>query len=556
MRSERRRAAPPEPRPIDWLDDAEVARVRAALAARPCYRDAPGPIELVQTHISSVFLTARHVFKFKRPVDVGFADFRTLAQRERFCRAELTLNRRLAQGVYLDVLPLHAAGDGYGLGGAGPVVDWCVVMARLPAADMLDVRLRHGRIRPAQLQALARLLADFHRHASAGPELARYGALHGVRGNWEENFAQTEAFVGEALSREDFEAIRTAVQGWLARNAALLEARAAGGYVRDGHGDLRCEHVYLGPEIKIIDCIEFNERFRYGDVANDLAFLLMDLTSLGQPALARRLLERYVTLSGDAGLPRLVAFYACYRAYVRGKVTAFKLGDRNLSPARRAAVRERAAAYFRLALDFAAQMAPPVLVLVGGMMGTGKTALAEALATRAGLAAYNSDALRKELAAVGAAAGTAPAAGSEAAWGEGIYTPAWNARTYDALFARAEAELGAGRSVILDASFSRRADRERARALAERCGARAVLVECRLDEARTRERLRRRREAGASLSDGREALYARQREAFEPPDEWPPEAHRVVVTERPPEALADALLPALALPPPLFGLGS
>jgi uncharacterized protein len=544
-----------EPRPIDWLDDAEVARVRAALLGRERYRDEPAaaaaPIERVQTHISSVFLTPAFVFKFKRPLDVGFADFRTLAQRERFCRAEVELNRRLAEGVYLDVLPLHAVDSAYRLaprrGPRGTVVDWCVVMRRLPAAEMLDARLRSGRVTREELEALTELLVRFHAGAQGGPALARFGSQAVVRGNWEENFRQTEPFVGQALSAADHAAVRAAVEDWLARHHALLEARAAGGYVRDGHGDLRCEHIYLGEGVKIIDCIEFNDRFRYGDVANDLAFLLMDLTALGRPDLARTVLECYAALSGDGDLGRLVPFYACYRAYVRGKVTAFKLNDRDLSPERRTAVRERAAGYFRLALDFAAQMAPPVLVLVAGLMGTGKTALAEALAARAGLRTWASDALRKQLAAEDAAGGRT------ADFGEGIYSAGWNERTYAALLARGEAELRAGRSAILDASFARRADRAAARALAERLGARVVLLECTLDEAATRERLRDRTRAGSALSDGREALYAQQRAAFEPVDELPPGTRLEVRTDRPPEALAAGLLAKLHLPPPLFG---
>jgi uncharacterized protein len=537
----------PEPRPIDWLAEAELERVRAALAAQRAYRDEAGAIDLVQTHISSVFLTARHVFKFKRPLDVGFADFRTLAQRERFCRAEVALNGRLAPGVYLDVLPLRVVGAGYRFEGNGPVVDWCVVMQRLPAEDMLDRRLRRGPIAPARLEALARLLADFHRRAAGGPELARFGSEAVVRGNWEENFRQTEAFVGDVLPAPTLARIRAAVADWLERNRALLQARVAGGYVRDGHGDLRCEHVYLGDPIKVIDCIEFNDRFRYGDVANDLAFLLMDLTALGHPQLAQALLERSRALSGDSALPRLIPFYACYRAYVRGKVTAFKLLDRNLSDAQRATASERAAGYFRLALDFAAQMAPPRLVLVAGLMGTGKTALAQALAARTGLPTWNSDAVRKELAAERAASG----AGAD--YGAGIYSAEWNARTYDALFARAEAALSAGGSVILDASFSRHAERERAAELARRLGARLLLLECRLDEVRTRERLRQRERAGGSLSDGRAALYDRQRAAFEPIGEREAGEHRVVVSERPAAELAAELLPLLELPPPLFG---
>jgi hypothetical protein len=556
MRSTVPSTVPGEPAPIDWLDEAEVQRVRAALERRTQFPEPAGPIEQVQTHISTVLLTPRYVFKFKRPVDVGFADFSTLALRERFCRAELRLNRRLAPGVYLDVLPLTRVADGYALAGSGPVVDWCVVMTRLDPARMLDQRLRAGDIAPEEIDALAARLADFHRDAADGPAVARFGGLATVRGNWDENFRQTEPFVGTALSAADFHALREGVEAWLARHQGLLEARARDGFVRDGHGDLRCEHIDLGPPIRIIDCIEFNERFRFADVANDLAFLLMDLTALGHPGTARRLLERYTAHSGDRALARLVPFYACYRATVRGKVTAFKLHDRNLSAAQRAATTERARGYFRLARSFLRELPPPVLVLVAGLMGTGKTALAEALAARAGLRAFNSDAVRKALAAErhGPGADGAPA-GAGAAWGQGLYSAAWTDRTYEALLARAEAELREGRSVILDASFARATQREAALALAARLGARCVLLECRLDEAHTLQRLRRRTAEGRSVSDGREALYATQRAAFEPIAGLPPEAHLVVVTDRAPESLADALLPALHLPAPLFSAG-
>ncbi|HEX9841888.1 MAG TPA: hypothetical protein VGC20_04020, partial [bacterium] len=196
MRSTVPSTVPGEPAPIDWLDETEVQRVRAALERRTRFPEPAGPIEQVQTHISTVLLTPRYVFKFKRPVDVGFADFSTLALRERFCRAELRLNRRLAPGVYLDVLPLTRVADGYALAGSGPVVDWCVVMTRLDPARMLDQRLRAGDIAPEEIDALAARLADFHRDAAGGPAVARFGGPATVRGNWDENFRQTEPFVG------------------------------------------------------------------------------------------------------------------------------------------------------------------------------------------------------------------------------------------------------------------------------------------------------------------------------------------------------------------------
>jgi hypothetical protein len=506
-------------------------------------------VAVVQTHISAVLLTPRYVFKFKRPVDLGFANFRRLSQRRRFCKAEVRLNRRLAEGVYLDVLPLWSRGDGFSLKGGERLVDYCVVMRRLPAEDMLDQRLRRGRVSPGDVEALARLLVDFHRRPSRKRGLAHFGSEAVIRENWEENFRQTEPYLGQAIEPADFRAIREAVEGFLRRNAALIQARAEGGFVRDGHGDLRCEHVYLGAEgIKVIDCIEFNERFRYGDVANDLAFLLMDLTALGRPELSRALLERYVALSAERTLLRLVPFYACYRAFVRGKVACFRLDDPRLSAAQRAEAARRTGLFFKLALAFAREMEPPLLLLVGGLMGTGKSALAQALAGRTGLAHFNSDELRKAMARAEGLQGR------DAAFGGGIYTPAWNERTYEALLRQGRGALVEGRSVILDASFSTRARRQAAVALGESLGARVLFLECRLGEEETLTRLRKRECRGASVSDGRAALYPSQNAAYEPPTELAPEQHLAVETDRPPSVLAEALLAdrRLRIPPPLF----
>lgn len=550
----------------DWLDATSVNRVRRALARRSMDRDASiqadmaDTIDMVRTHISTVFLTTDHAFKFKRPVDVGFADFRTLASRRLDCEAEVRLNRRLAPGVYLNVEPLFLAGEDYTFEAVGTPVDYCVVMERLPVETMLDHRLLHGRISPADLHSIAQTLAHFHQSppGSDGPDpgvLRRFGDLTVIRENWDENFRQTEHLVGTALSREDFEALRSEVEDFITHNTDLFMSRVEGGFIRDGHGDLRCEHIHLGSDgIKIIDCIAFNDRFRYGDTANDLSFLLMDLTVLGHPAYARILLEDYTALTGDTGMTRLIPFYACYRAYVRGKVTGFKLSDPNLTPTEREAVLTKAITFFQLARAFAAQMRPPLLVLMAGLMGTGKSSLAAALAKLAGVAHHDSDSIRKALAAK--ATGVQHLRGNEprapALFGEGLYTPAWNKRTYAALLAEGEAALNAGCSVILDASFSRRADRERAQALAARLGAEAVLVECAVDDATVLTRLNARWASGKDPSDGRAELYPHQKAAFESITEEERLRHFTVITDKPPESVARDLLHVLNLPPRLF----
>lgn len=546
-------AAEVEPAALDWLDGGTIARVEAALRNRTVYRDAqPGEITLVQTHISSVFLTPGHVFKFKRPVDLGFADFRRLARRRHFCRQEVTLNRRLAADVYLDVLPLTAAGEGFAVAGDGPEVDAMVVMRRLPAAGMMDTMLAAGKVTEAHLDTLARALAAFHARPAERDDIARFGGMVQLAENWRENFEQVAPHIGTLLSAERFAAIRDAVEGFMQRHRGILQAREDGGFIRDGHGDLRCEHIQLEPALRVIDCIEFNDRFRYGDTANDLAFLLMDLVMLGHPRLARGLLARYVQAAEDPGTVALSAFYACYRAFVRGKVLGFKLADQNLAAEEREQMAARARAFFALAARFAARMGPPVLFLVCGLMGSGKSALAQGMSGHWGIPAHNSDALRKELAAAEAAA--APENTRAADFGAGIYTAQWTARTYEALLARAEAALAAGSSVILDASYSRQAHRAAAVALAGRYGADWYLVECRLPERLLRERLARRASAGNSISDGRVALLPAQQAAYEPFTDIPPERHIVVDTSGDKQASLRQVTdnPRLTVPAPLF----
>jgi aminoglycoside phosphotransferase family enzyme/predicted kinase len=509
---------------------------------------------MIQTHISPVFLSAEHVFKFKRPVNFGFADFRRLSRRLHYCHEEVRLNRRLAPDVYLDVVPLTLAGDTFEVGGSGAAIDHMVVMRRLPQSAMMDTMLVENRVMDSHMDALAQFLADFHRQPSRRQDLARYGAVEILRENWAENFDQVAPLIGQTITRESFDAIRQAVENFFVERSSELEQRVSGGHIRDGHGDLRCEHIMLHPETHIIDCIEFNDRFRFGDTANDLAFLLMDLTALGHPDLARHLLAQYVSVADDPRAVPLTAFYACYRAFVRGKVLGFKLGDRSLSKADRNHIAARARNFFALASRFAAQMPPPVLVLVSGLMGSGKSALAAGLAGRWGVRNFNSDHVRKSLAAEVLNSKPEPGETRGAAFGSGIYTNAWTRRTYASLLDRAEDELAQGRSVILDASFARREDRIKAFAAAENFGADCFLVECQLAESHLLERLERRERKGISISDGRAALLPRQQSAFEPITEIAAGHHIVVDTSGAKGETLQRVLkhPGLSIPPALF----
>jgi len=488
----------------------------------------------VTTHISWVFLTERDVWKLKRPVDYGFLDYTTLERRRHYCEEEVRLNRRLAPDVYLGVVPVRRGPAGPTLaGGDGPVVDYAVRMRRLPEAESAEALLRAGALTHDHLWRVAALLSGFY---AAAPEAAGYGTVPAIEANVAENVEQARPFVGRFVPAEAFEAIRAWQADGLVRHAGRFAERAAAGRIRDGHGDLRLEHVYFpaaGPIV--IDCVEFSDRLRIADVASDAAFLAMELGARGRIDLAESFLGRFALESNDYDLYDVVDFYLCYRAWVRAKIAGFLAVDPATPPDKAARKAAEARSLFARAEAHTRPPAPPgPLVAVGGLIGTGKTFLAEALARNLALPMIGSDLTRKWL------AGVAPTERAP----DAVYDAAFSARTFDEVFRRADVVLRSGRGAIVDATFRGRALRQRARALAAAHGRRFLLVEATCDEATIRARLRR-RAAGPSVSDATEAMLSRLRAGFEPVTELPPTEHLAVTTTEPLDTLVAAVRRAL-----------
>lgn len=324
----------------------EVVR---ALLSPAIYPERPKKVELLQTQISFIFLADDFVYKLKKPVDFGFLNFTTLERRRFFCQQEVELNRRLCPEIYLGVVPLVKKKGNFSLDGEGEVVDYLVKMRRLPQERTMDRLLKRGQVSPRMLERLAKRLVDFHRQARA---VSGFGDLKACRFNAEENFSQTEKYVGLTLTPGRFERIKSYTRSFLEKNAELFERRVREGRVRDCHGDLHLAHICFINGICIFDCIEFNERFRYLDVANEIAFLAMDLDYHGRPDLSNHFVQSYVNLSGDRELEKLLNFYKCYRAYVRGKVESFKLDDPHISEKEKEATLAVARKYFELAESY------------------------------------------------------------------------------------------------------------------------------------------------------------------------------------------------------------
>jgi aminoglycoside phosphotransferase family enzyme/predicted kinase len=516
-----------------------------ALLRPEAYPDRPDHVSMRQTHISWLFFTERFVYKVKKPVNFGFLDFTTLEARQFFCQAEVRLNRRLAPGVYLGVVDVKAEDGLMHFGGSGVTIDYAVQMRRLPEDRMLPALLAKGEVAGDTMRHLARLIADFHAQADTGGDIDRDGSLDVILANWQENFAQTRPYLGFPLSQEAYDTIQTRVLNFCRLRASLFTQRVAAGRIRDGHGDLRAEHICLTEPVAIFDCIEFNHRFRHGDVAADVAFLAMDLDERGHPELARAFVEAYVGYSGDRGLLDVLDFYKCYRAFVRAKVECFRLDDPTVSAAEKRTALRAAQRYGQLAARYAEALQRPWLLVCCGLMGTGKSVLAEALARRLDVTVLSSDATRKQLAGLAA---TAPARDE---FGAGIYTAEWTEATYAQLFQEAERRLLQGRSVLLDASFQRACYRLRALQMAQRIGVEFCVLECWCPEEEIRRRLEGRAAQGGAVSDGRWDLVGQQRQAFEPLFDVPPRHHLRVDTTPPPERVADDVIRELARRAPL-----
>lgn len=499
------------------------------------YPEPTSLVEVVQTHISWIFLTDRFAYKVKKPVNFGFLDYTSLENRRACCEREVILNARLCPDTYLGVVEIADEGDHLAVGGRGPVVEVAVKMVRLPEERMLRRVLSRGEADAELFLRLAKTLAAFHGRARLSGEGARLKGLEGVRFNCEENFQQTERYVGTLLSAEDFQFIRTSTGLFFARRPELFARRVAEGRIVDGHGDLHLDSVCATSPLRIFDCIEFNERFRIQDVAEEVAFLAMDLEFNGYAPFARVFVDAYVQTAEDRELEDLLAFYKCYRAYVRAKVHSFLSEDPSAGAEVRGASGATARRYYELAGRYATLFNPRRLIVTCGLTGSGKSTLARRLAERYHLHLIRSDVTRKEL------LGLAPEERRHVPFNQGEYAPSITERTYAAMVEGAAARLAAGDSVILDGCFIKRSQRAAAVALARRLGVPLLVLECRTSEEVIRQRLEQRARKANAVSDGRWEIYRQQVEEFEPPDELAGDERVVVDRSRPVDELLEEL---------------
>lgn len=503
-----------------------------ALVADLCRPEAfPNPrperIDVTTSHTSWVLLGDDEVWKVKRPVDFGFLDFSDPAKRLQNCQEEIRLGGRLAPQVYLGLAPVYQGPDGYSFVGPGRVVDHAVRMRRLRDEESALGLLRAGQLHAAHLRSLADHLARFYASAPVVPELGTTGIL---AANVEENHTQLQPYVGRYLDAAVEDYLHRWQLGFLASHDEAFAERLAEDRIREGHGDLRLEHVYFpsdrGGLPIVIDAIEFNRRFRCLDVALDVAFFAMELEAEKRSDLAAYFLSCFARASNDYGFYELLDFYVAYRACVRAKVACFVAADPGTPRDKSRRKQDEARRLLDLASRAAHRPRRPRVIAVGGLIGAGKSTLADRLSAELGLPVISSDATRKFLGGVAPTDRGPPA----------LYGEAMTRATHDEMFRRARRVLEAGRGVILDATFRDADQRASARALARYHDCPFVFLELRCDEATLRKRLRQR--GPGALSDAREGLLARIQREYEAPDELPIGERLVLDATEDPGALA------------------
>ena len=419
---------------------------------------AAADLRVRQTHISVVLLAGDFAYKIKKPVHFPFVDYSTLEKRQRYCGLEVELNRRLSPGIYLGVVPLSLSGTQLEVEGKGVPVEYAVKMRRLPDERRLGSLLETGRLPEEFWAKLAAKLDRFYRGGAKGPQVSVWASPKEVEEDWRQILGQTSAFPPEILDPTRHKRLEVLTLTAFGRHRNQLAERAK--FAREGHGDLRLEHIYYFPEndggedLEIIDCLEFNPRYRCGDPLGDIAFLAMDLDAAGFQSHSRLFTREFLKVSGTEA-SSLLDFYVAYRHLVRGLVRGLQAREEDSSPEERAQAAGKARLHFRLAVEkLENPRQRPCLLLLGGLPGAGKSTLGQEMARREGFHVLSSDAVRKEL------AGQTLESENPVGFQKGIYKPEWTEKTYAELLRRAEEALRSGQRVLVDASFWRESMRE------------------------------------------------------------------------------------------------
>lgn len=486
------------------------------LGNRKAYPYNPEYVQHIQTHISHVFIAPPYVYKIKKTVDFGFLDYSTLEKRKHFCKREVELNRRLCSDIYLGVVSIAKSGNGYVIesNSGEESVEYAVKMKKLDDQYFLHSYIDNNTLTNQHLDRVADTLADFYLQQEPTKEVLNYGKSDQIRFNTDENFQQTEQFIGETIDKEPFEAIRYYTNRYFDKNKQLFNRRIEEQRIIDGHGDLHLEHIHIRREqICIYDCIEFNERFRYGDWAVDLAFLAMDLDFNDRWKEERYFVDQMANKLMDPNLHEIIDFYKCYRAYVKGKVKSLQSAGEEVSVEDRHIAQTKAIDYFNLSLRYALLGSKPTVLIFMGRVATGKSTLAKHTSEKMGIAYYSSDRIRKTLAGLPIDERTPRSERQE------LYSTEMSQKTYTRMFEEVKVHIQNGESVILDATFSSRSSRKELIDELDAMDSEYLFIEAKAKDETIISRLRSRDEEKGTISDARVEDFEKIDARYDAPQE-------------------------------------
>lgn len=497
-------------------DPESPNRLWKFLENKVSYSHHPETVKHIQTHISHVYMAPPYVYKIKKPVDFGFLDYSSLDKRKHFCEREIELNRRLCSDIYLGVIPISKDGNTFTFSSENPdeVVEYAVKMKMLDGQYFLYSYIENNTLKDDYLDRVAKKLADFYLQQEPKDDVLQYGEIEQIRFNTDENFRQTESFIGNTIAKEEHEAIKHFTDQYFERNQSLFNRRISQKRIVDGHGDLHLDHIHISPEsICIYDCIEFNERFRCGDLAADLAYLAMDLDFHDRRKESRYFVEQMAQKLKDPDLPKITDFYKCYRGYVKGKVKSLQNAGEENSSTNRKQLQQTATDYFHLSLRYALLGSKPTLLIFMGRTGTGKSTLAEHFSKTLHIPRFSSDRVRKNM------AGLQLYERPSAAEREMLYSAEMSEKTYRNLFEKIMKVLASGKSAILDATFSKKSNRQKLIELLASVDANYIFIEAQASDETIISRLKAREKDKDTISDARLEDFRKLSAGYESPNE-------------------------------------
>lgn len=492
-----------------------------ALCDAGAYLHQTASIQLIETHISWVFLTGQYAYKIKKPVNFGFLDFSTLEKRQFYCHEELRLNQRLAASWYLEVVPITGSPDQPKIGGAGVAIEYAVKMRQFPSAQTLREAAESGCLDADIIDQVTDIIADFHKTSAKTDGLSPFGESQEINYWFTENFDGIRPFLDETTQLQLLEAIQSWGADEFNYKTQLMQQRKQQGFIRECHGDLHLGNItVIDGRAVLFDCIEFNPMLRWIDVMSEVAFLTVDLLRFGYADYAYRFLNRYLQATGDYQGLAVFRYYLVYRALVRAKIGLLRL-NQNPDASVSLQIRSEYALFANLAGRFT-QNSSMVLIITHGFSGSGKSTFASQLAEKIGALQIRSDLERKRLFGYSAQANT------NSAFGHGVYTQEASQQTYQHLAGLAKVVLEAGFSAIIDATFLKTEQRGGFRQLASDCHVPILIIDFQASDETLCKRIRQRQQ---DASEATVAVLKLQQQSAQPLSEEEQNASITVDTE-------------------------